>query len=110
MPRSPRASKTNRAKKDLAEIAAYYGEDSLELELRFLTAVEDAFSKLAAMPEKGTKREYYHPKLHGLRMWPVPDFPKILIFYQTQDDRVEIVRVLHSSRNIGSLFLKRKSI
>jgi toxin ParE1/3/4 len=103
-----RVSNTNQAKKDLAEIAAFYGEESVELELRFIDAAEEAFEKLLLMPEKGAKREYFHPKLHGLRMWPIPDFPRILIFYRLIDNGVEVVRVLHSARSIAALFLKGK--
>lgn len=106
MPKSPRVNKTNQANRDLAEIAEYYGGESLDLELRFIEAAEEAFSNLAAMPEKGAKREYFHPKLKGLRMWSIPDFPKILIFYNPQENGVEVVRVLHSSRDIDTLFTK----
>lgn len=106
MPKSPRVNKTNQAKQDLAEIAEYYGGESLDLELRFIEAAEEAFTKLAPMPEQGAKREYFHPKLKSLRMWPIPDFPKILIFYRPESDGIEVVRVLHSSRDIDTLFTK----
>lgn len=92
----------------MAEIAEHYGGESLDLELRFIEAAEEAFSKLSAMPEKGAKREYFHPRLKGLRMWPIPDFPKILIFYNQLENGIEVVRVLHSSRDIEALFLKGK--
>jgi len=101
-----RVSSTNQARKDLAEIAAYYGEQSGELELRFIDAAEDALEKLLLMPEKGAMREYFHPKLHGLRMWPIPKFPKILIFYRPVDTGIEVIRVLHSARDIAALFSK----
>ena len=64
----------------MAEISEYYGGESLDRELRFIEAAEDAFTKLASMPEKGSKREYFLPKLKSLRIWPIRDFPKILIF------------------------------
>ena len=110
MPKSPRVSKTKQAKIDLAEIAEYYGGESLDLEFRFIEAAEEAFNKLVAMPEKGTKREYFHPKLKSLRMWPIPDFPKVLIFYWPKGDGVEVVRVLHSSRDIEALFSKGRKL
>jgi plasmid stabilization system protein ParE len=37
-------------------------------------------------------------------MMPVQGFPRYLIFYRSAEEGVEIVRVLHSSRDIGSLF------
>ena len=105
-----RVSNTNQAKKDIAEIAAYYGEQSVELELRFIDAAEVALEKLLLMPEKGARREFFHSKLHGLRMWPIPKFPKILIFYRPVDTGVEVVRVLHSARDIAALFSKRETL
>jgi len=103
-----RVSNTNQGKKDLAEIAAYYGEESVELELRFIDAVEVAFGKLLQMPEIGARREYFHPRIHGLRVWPIPEFPKILVFYRPSATGVEVVRVLHSARDIAALFSKSK--
>lgn len=91
--------KTKRARRDLAEIAAHLGEDSVEIELKFLRCAELAFEALAAMPGMGARREYAHPGLADLRMWPVPEFPRILIFYRPQEDGVEIVRILHASRD-----------
>jgi toxin ParE1/3/4 len=100
---------SSQAKIDLAEIAAYYGEESVELELRFIDTAEAAFDKLLLMPEKGAKREYYHPKLHDLRMWPIPKFPKILIFYRPAVTGVQVVRVLHSARDLAALFSREKT-
>jgi toxin ParE1/3/4 len=103
------ANLTSHAKTDLAEIAAYYGEESVELELRFIDAAEAAFEKLLLMPEKGAKREYYHPKLQDLRMRPIPKFPKILIFYRPTVTGVRVVRVLHSARDLAALFSREKT-
>jgi toxin ParE1/3/4 len=108
VPGSPSVSKTNRAKRDLAEVATHYGEESLELELRFLAAAEKSFDRLLAVPEKGARRNYAHPRLQTLRMWPIPDFPRILIFYRRLGDGIEIVRVIHSSRDIEALFSKKR--
>lgn len=91
--------KTKRARRDLAEIAANLGEDSLEIELRFLRCAELAFEVLAIMPGMGARREHAHPGLADLRMWPIPEFPRILIFYRPHVDGVEIVRILHASRD-----------
>jgi len=104
LPGSRSVNKTHRAKRDLSEIAAYYGEESLELELRFLAAAEESFERLAAIPDMGAKREYSRPDLRVLRLWPIPDFPRILIFYRRLDAGIEIVRVLRSSRDIEFLF------
>jgi len=36
----------------------------------------------------------------GLRRWPVPGFRNYLIFYRPTETGVNIVRVLHGSRDI----------
>ena len=92
------ASLTRRAQRDLVEIAAHYGEKSLELELRFLRACEGALGGLLAMPKKGVRREHIHDALANVRMWPIPEFPRILIFYRLQESGLEVLRILHTSR------------
>jgi plasmid stabilization system protein ParE len=37
-------------------------------------------------------------------MWPIHGFEKHLIFYRPLKDAVEIVRVLHASRDIRRIF------
>jgi len=37
-------------------------------------------------------------------MWRVKGFPTNLIFYRPMRDGVEVIRVLHSSRDIAGLF------
>jgi toxin ParE1/3/4 len=52
----------------------------------------------------GVRREYRRPDLQGMRMWPVLGFRNYLIFYQATEDQLEIIRVLHSARNIATIF------
>ena len=56
------------------------------------------------MPGGGALRDYGDPALAGLRMWPIPKFPKYLIFYLTTEKTVEIVRVLHGAQNLQAIF------
>jgi toxin ParE1/3/4 len=37
-------------------------------------------------------------------MWRVRGFERYLIFYRPTDDGIDVVRVLHGSRDIESLF------
>jgi plasmid stabilization system protein ParE len=39
-----------------------------------------------------------------VRMWRISGFPNHLIFYRPHQDRIEVVRVLHTKRDIESLF------
>ena len=93
-----RVSKTHQARKDLAEIAVYYAAESASLALRFLDCAEAAFAALAEMPDMGVRCPVDRSGLTHARMWPIPRFPKILIFYRAADNDVEVIRVLHSSR------------
>ncbi len=39
-----------------------------------------------------------------LRKWPVQGFPNILIFYRVDGNCLDVVRVLHGSRDVESIF------
>ena len=92
------------ARRDLLDEAYYVAEDNLDVSDRFLQATEEAFRNLADMPGLGVRREYQRPALQGMRMWPVPGFPRHLIFYRATDDTLEIIRVLHGARDIAAIF------
>ncbi len=55
------------------------------------------------MPEAGATRAFQDPRLEGIRMWPVPGFPRFLIFYRVQQGEVEVIRILHGARNIARI-------
>ncbi len=96
------------AKRDVNELSAHLGDEGgVHLELRFLDAAEAAFSRLLEMPELGARREFRNSRLEGLRMWPIPDFPKHLIFYKPIETGIEVVRVLYGRRDLEALFEER---
>jgi len=92
------------ARSDVIDIAYYIAEDSLAAADRFAEAADAAYKRLADMPGLGAIREYANPALKGMRMWPVPGFPKHLIFYRATDAELRIVRVLHGARDIAKIF------
>lgn len=96
--------KTPRAKADLIDQFEFIGKNNPDAAEQFLDAAEAAFEQLLRMPKMGALREYLSPRLAGLRMWPVPEFPRELIFYRPVEDGIEVVRVLHSSRDIAAIF------
>jgi toxin ParE1/3/4 len=87
---------------DLIEHVAYIARGRPSAALRFIDAVEQAFARLADMPEIGPVRQFNNPRLLGIRMWPVPDFRNYLIFYRIAADEVQILRVLHAARALES--------
>jgi plasmid stabilization system protein ParE len=40
-----------------------------------------------------------NPLLDGIRVWPVAGFKNHLIFYRVLIDEIEVVRVIHGSRD-----------
>jgi len=93
-----------RAELDLDELAEYIARDNLDAALGLYTAADLAFQRLVEMPDIGAKREYLNPRLAHLRMWPLPHYPNVLVFYEALNDVLRIVRVFHGSRDIAGLF------
>ena len=95
-----RVVRLRQARRDLVETAAYLGERSPDVALRFLAAVEETLAAVADVPGIGTARRYGDPRLAGLRMLRVRSFGKYLVFYRETPDGIELVRVLHGARDI----------
>jgi toxin ParE1/3/4 len=81
-----------KAAKDLAEIEAYISTDSRDAALSVASRLRKSFELVSTRPEIG------RPTLvANIREWSVPGLP-YLIPYRIQTDRVEIIRVWHTSR------------
>jgi len=85
------------AEEDLTERAAYIARENPAVAQEFLDAVERAFTRLADMPGIGSPRAFQHPRLVGIRMWPVPEYPSYLVAWQSSIDR--LIRIAFPSRN-----------
>jgi len=93
-----------RAVTDIDESVDYYvGEAGFDVALRFLDAVEGAFSLLRRHPEAGAIARYERVELEGIRRWPVREFDAHLVFYRLVDDRIEVVRVLHGAQDLEQI-------
>lgn len=91
---------TEEAAEDAIAIADYLAErSSMNTSDKFLNATTQAYRNLAAMPGMGAFRDY-GPAFPGLRVWPVPKFPKYLILYQASEIELTVVRVFHGSQDI----------
>lgn len=83
---------------DLQAIYRYLRSDDESLARRFLESAYDSFEFLAENPFAGRARpEFGHD---GLRSWRVKGFRNHLIFYRPAQERVQIWRVLHGSRDL----------
>ncbi len=89
--------------RDLIEIATYIAENDLDRSDNFLSAVEETFKQLGKMPQLGKKSYFSNPRLQNIRQLAVKGFGKYLIFYQTMETGVEIIRVIHGAREIESI-------
>ena len=97
-----------KAGQDLDEYADYLAEEaSLEVGLRFIAAAHETFSSLAAQPKIGWRSRLNNPALESLRMFRVSGFEKLLILYRPLPGGVDILRVVHGSRNLEALFRRR---
>lgn len=96
--------KREQAKRDLIDMADVIAQDNLDAAERFLDAAQAAFRFLARTPGAGATREYSDPTLKDLRMWPIKGFEKYLVFYRTVPGGLDIIRVLHTARDIEAIF------
>lgn len=92
-----------KAKADIYEQAVYLSQDSVPVANRFLKEIKKTFSELTEMPQIGAPCRLKLKKLGRVRVWPVNRFPKILIFHQNTGRSIEIIRVLHSARDLKNL-------
>jgi toxin ParE1/3/4 len=92
------------ADRDIDGQVAYLAQEAGEtVALRFLDAMERTFSTLAEQPALGSLRLLDETRLEGTRVLPVAGFRKVLVFYVTSGDTIEVLRVLHGARDIPPL-------
>lgn len=86
------------AEHDLLDIWVSIAEHSPSAADRVSDLLAHKFQILADQPLAGPARDEL---AQGLRMFPAEDF---LIFYRPIEDGIDIIRVLHSARDLPSLF------
>ena len=88
---------------DIDAVGAYVGFDSLRVEQAFFEGMRRALAHLERFPHAGRERDTRRRVFPGLRSWPVPGFPNVLVFYRVVGDEVEVARVLHGARDLGDI-------
>jgi len=86
------------ADKDLIEIWQFISQESVEAADNLLDSFVEKFELIADHPQAGRTRSEL---ARNLRSFPVGRY---IIFYRLGRDVVEIVRVLHSARDIYAIF------
>ena len=100
-----RIQRRESAKRDLIEQFVWYAENAgMEVADRFLISASRTLEYLAAAPQSGIPVLVQHEELKGMRRWPVKDFGKILFFYFPLPDGVDLVRMIHGSRDLAEMF------
>ncbi|TWT99176.1 Toxin ParE1 [Botrimarina colliarenosi] len=86
-----------RAERDLDAISLHIGEQSPLAAWRLLEAIDDTMRLVAVFPSIGEAVDHLGPGVRRITTGPY------LIFFRTSKDAVELVRVLHGSRDIQHL-------
>lgn len=93
----PVVIKAPRARNDLVEIADYIARDSLEAAMRWLDRMDERLAILASQPDMGERQPEIAPDIRSFVAGAY------VIYYRPRADGIELVRVLHSARNIDPL-------
>ena len=96
--------KRPQAARDIEECFVFIAKDNLDAGLKFLLAVEESVARLVEFPRVGKRKNFQDKRFQDVRMWQVKNHENDLIFYEVFEDRIEIIRVPHSARNIADLF------
>ena len=83
---------------DILEIWDYIADDNLSAADRWVDRLDEQFRLLSTQPAMGRGREELMP---GIRSFP---FGRYVIFYSPVVNGIDVVRVLHSARDIGEAF------
>jgi len=87
------------ATEDLQQIWGYMAENAgSETANKFLVEIRDKCLKIAGFPEAGRAR---NELIINLRSFP---FKKYVIFYMPMANGIEVLRIVHGSRDIPQIF------
>lgn len=89
---------------DLYEIISHISQHNPDAAANVRTAIFETAHNLGVHPGLGIRPRFSAPRFSGIRFIPANDYPHYLLFYREDADEVEILRVLHGSRNLPPLF------
>jgi Plasmid stabilization system protein len=97
--------KREAAKRDLVEQWVWYAENaSIKTADRFLAAADSTATLLARQPESGSRVSTTRVEFQEIRRFPLSDgFERISLFYFPLPDGIDLVRVIHASRDLQRL-------
>ncbi len=94
-----RAVRSARASADIVSALDYYLSEAPHAAEGFINALERAVGQIERQPGIGSPRYAHELDIPGLRHWPLTRYPYAL-FYLEHEDRVDVIRLVHMSRDI----------
>jgi toxin ParE1/3/4 len=94
----PRITRRPLATVDILDIWEHIAEDSVVAADRWVDQLDEKFGLLSTQPLMGRARE---DLAAGLRSFP---FGRYVIFYEPSEAGIDVVRVLHTARDIDAVF------
>ena len=96
---------TPQAEYDLDLLAKYIARDNIEAAIRLYNRAEETFENLSQTPFIGAKhKSQYHPS-KDIRFCSIKNFARYIVFYEVLIDKVRVIRILHSARDIDALLI-----
>ena len=86
------------AEADILEIWDYIAEDSIVEADRWVDRLDEKLSLWATQPMTGQARDGLAPRIRSL------SFGRYVVFFEPLADGIDVVRVLHGSRDIDITF------
>ncbi len=86
------------AEADLLEIWAYIAEDSITAADAWVDRLDEGLALWATQPMMGRSRSELSPGLRSMA------FGRYVVFFLAASNGIDVVRVLHSSRDIDAAF------
>ena len=90
---------TRRAALDVEDICVYYRKLKPSVEAKFIAATKSAIDRIKNMPRLGSVVEIERPAKETIYSCSIRQFPRYVLFYRVLEHTIEIVRILHGSRN-----------
>jgi toxin ParE1/3/4 len=93
-----RVTRRPAAEADILENWAYIAEDSIAEADRWVDRLDEKLTLWATQPMMGRGRDELSPGLRSMA------FGRYVVFFEPMPDGIDIVRVLHGSRDIDAAF------
>jgi toxin ParE1/3/4 len=94
----------NRATQDLRQQANYIlNNGNVDVAEHFLELAEATFAQILIVPRIGKSVDFISARMGEVRQWRMKNFQDYLVFYRVQDEEIEILRVLHGSRDLEDM-------